>query len=180
MAGLAAAGAHPRAYPGAHPRAYLVAAREARALARRMAEWHGCCCEAMTDLGPRRGRARAAGQERRQCRLHARLSKEELADLTAAALEAGMSPTGYMTAVAISAARGEPLVLVDERRIAIEELANSRVQVVKVGVNLNQAVAALNATGRAPDVLGFAVRACAQTIAKMDALIVALHKELSK
>lgn len=58
------------------------------------------------------------------------------------------------------------------------ELAALRTAVVRVGTNLNQAVAALHATGEAPVWLGQVVEQCGRALAAIDDAASRLHRRL--
>ena len=105
----------------------------------------------------------------RSRRITVRLGEEELAAIALAAGRAGLTPTGYVAAVALAAARGTvpPAPLAAQR--ALQELVVVRAQVRRFGTNVNQAVAALNATGEAPEWLERAVAVAARAVARVDA-----------
>ncbi|HEU4422778.1 MAG TPA: hypothetical protein VFR67_09610 [Pilimelia sp.] len=58
------------------------------------------------------------------------------------------------------------------------ELFDARVAVVRIGTNLNQAVAALHATGEAPDWLPRVAAACERRMARLDAVIARVDRRL--
>ncbi len=95
-----------------------------------------------------------------------RLADEELAAIVLAAGRAGLTPTGYVGAVALAAARG---TVPSASRQAIVELVAARAAVRRFGGNVNQAVAALNSTGEAPEWLGQAVELSVRAVARVDA-----------
>ena len=96
---------------------------------------------------------RPAGRRSRQaakrlCRVEFALTEEEFAELDAAAARAGLARGAYAAHAALAIARGEisrPGVPVRE---ALAEVIRCAGLVRRVGVNLNQAVAKLNATGQ--------------------------------
>ncbi len=94
-----------------------------------------------------------------------RLADEELAAIELAAGRAGLTPTGFVGA----AASGSAGPAASESREALAELMAARAAVRRFGVNVNQAVAALNATGEAPDWLGQAVEATVRAVGRVDA-----------
>jgi len=102
-------------------------------------------------------------------RVTVRLGDEELAAIELAAGRVGLTPTGFVGAAAIAAARGSAGPAASESREALAELMAARAAVRRFGVNVNQAVAALNATGEAPDWLGQAVEAAARAVGRVDA-----------
>ncbi len=109
-------------------------------------------------------------------RVTVRLGDEELAAIEAAAGRAGLTPTGFVGAAALAAASGAAGPAAGESREALSELMAARAAVRRFGVNVNQAVAALNATGEAPDWLGQAVEATARAVARVDAAAEALMR----
>ena len=58
------------------------------------------------------------------------------------------------------------------------ELATLRTAVVRVGTNLNQAVAALHATGEAPVWLRHVVEQCGRALAAVDDAASRVHRRL--
>lgn len=92
-------------------------------------------------------RHRSHQRPRRDRRVLLRLSEEEYQDLAKAALGSGLTPTGFAAEAALAAA-GKPAA--GPLRLALVEYMQSRTQLRKVGVNLNQAVSQINATGAAP------------------------------
>jgi hypothetical protein len=103
----------------------------------------------MADGSPRRGkqgcrRARQADVPRLR-RVQFRLSDEEFTRLQAAARRAGLSLGAYAAQAVMDAISTHPGGLVREAMTALDHAA---VQVHRIGVNLNQAVAKLNATGQ--------------------------------
>ena len=80
--------------------------------------------------------------------MQVRFGEEEFAAIELAAGRAGLTPTGYVGAVALAASQS---------REALTELTAARAQVRRFGGNVNQAVAALNSTGETPQWLAQAV-----------------------
>jgi hypothetical protein len=62
--------------------------------------------------------------------------------------------------------------------VARVQLATLRTAVVRVGTNLNQAVAALNATGEAPVWLRQVVEQCGHALAAIDDTASRVHRRL--
>ncbi len=98
-----------------------------------------------------------------------RFAEEEFAVIALAAGRAGLTPTGYVGAVALAAARGTVPPVPSASRQALSELVAARAAVRRFGGNVNQAVAALNSTGEAPEWLGQAVELTARAVARVDA-----------
>ncbi len=97
-----------------------------------------------------------------------RFAEEEYAAVVLAAGRAGLTPTGYVAATALAAATGAVGPAPSETREALAELVAARVQVRRFGGNVNQAVAALNATGEAPVWLGQAVELASRAVRRVD------------
>lgn len=105
-------------------------------------------------ISQEQARQRPAGRRSRETakrprRVEFTLTEEEFGELDAAALRAGLSRGAYAAQAALTVARGKaggqagaPL------REALAELIRAAGLVRRVGVNLNQAVAKLNATGQ--------------------------------
>jgi uncharacterized protein (DUF1778 family) len=101
-------------------------------------------------------------------RVQLRLSEEEFAALAEAAREAGLTAAGFAAEAALAAARGEPVP--DHRRLRslLVELMAARTQVRRYGVNVNRAVAQLNANGGAPSWLERAAMGAQRGVARLD------------
>ena len=97
---------------------------------------------------------RPAGRRSRQAaarprRVEFTLTEQELTELDAAAGRAGLARGAYIAQAALATARGGPNQADAPLREALAELIRSAGLVRRAGVNLNQAVAKLNATGQA-------------------------------
>jgi hypothetical protein len=104
---------------------------------------------------PLRRRARQAVKRRRTVRFD--LSDQEFAELSAAADRAGLARGAFAAQVALLAARSGMAVADSPMREALGEFVRAAGLVRRIGVNLNQAVAKLNATGqRSSDLLPYA------------------------
>ncbi len=103
----------------------------------------------------------------------------ELASVRAAAQLAGLTPSGYVAAagLSLSGAGGAPASSVD--RALLAELLQGRTALRRYGVNLNQAVAALNSGVGAPVWLLQAVSGCARASERMDRASVELSRRLA-
>ena len=129
-----------------------------------------------------RGRDRTHRGPGRPNRLNARLSDAELAEIETAAEAAGMTATGFLTEAGLAAARGVPPATLDPMRESLAqlevELFDTRVTVGRIGTNLNQAVAALNATGTPPAWLERVAWLCEQRMLRVDAVISRIDRAL--
>lgn len=74
----------------------------------------------------------------------------ELAELELAARSEGLTVSAFAADKALAAARAVTSPAAGPLREVLADLVRATVQVQRVGTNLNQAVAALNATGQAP------------------------------
>lgn len=105
-----------------------------------------------------------------------------MAEIEAVAAAMGMTPTGYLAEAGLAAARGVPPSSLDPAREALAsllaELFDARVALGRVGTNLNQAVAALNATGQRPAWLEHAVVRCDRRIAALDEVVARIGRVL--
>ncbi len=106
---------------------------------------------------------------RRSRQVMARLDAEEFAAIELAAGRAGLTPTGYVGAVALVVARGTAPPSPSQTREVLAELMAARAQVRRFGGNVNQAVAALHATGEPPEWLAQAVAVTARAVRRVDA-----------
>ena len=102
----------------------------------------------------------------------------EVASVRAAAQLAGLTPTGYVAAagLALSGSGVAPATSAD--RALLAELLQGRTALGRYGVNLNQAVAALNSGMGAPVWLLQAVSGCVRASERMDRVTVALSRRL--
>ena len=92
------------------------------------------------------------------------LSDEEFGAVSAAAERAGLARGAYAAQVVLSAARGTGSPAESPLREALGELIRAAGLVRRIGVNLNQAVAKLNATGqRSGDLLPYAAESLRRT-----------------
>jgi hypothetical protein len=92
----------------------------------------------------RRSRQSAA----RPRRMEFSLTEEEFRDLDFAASQAGLARGAYAAEAALSVARGVACPVDSPLREALGEFIRAAGLVRRIGVNLNQAVAKLNATGQ--------------------------------
>lgn len=97
-----------------------------------------------------------------------RLSEDEYGEIAEAAEQAKMTPTGYAAEAALAVAKGEGVPDAPLLREALSELMHARAQVRRYAVNVNQAVAQLNASGKAPAWLTSAVQRTELAVATMD------------
>jgi hypothetical protein len=87
---------------------------------------------------------------RRPHRVEFTLTDEEFGELGAAAARAGLAKGAYAAEAALSVARGVRSPADSPLREALGEFVRTAGLVRRIGVNLNQAVAKLNATGQRP------------------------------
>ena len=98
-------------------------------------------------------RRRPAGRRSREAarrphRVEFTLTEEEFAALDAAAARAGLSRGAFAAQATLATARGTTTTAAAPFREALAELIRAAGLVRRAGVNLNQAVAKLNATGQ--------------------------------
>lgn len=96
------------------------------------------------------------------------LTSDELAELDEAAGRAGLARGAFAAEVALAAARGMQAKAGSPLREALVELISAAGLVRRVGTNLNQAVARLNATGQRGEDLLPAAHMCARVIRRLD------------
>ena len=114
-----------------------------------------------------------AGRRSRQAtpRLHLVkffLTDEELAELSDAASHAGLAKGAFAAEAALAIARGSAEPVGSSLRDALIELMRATGLVRRIGVNLNQAVARLNATGQRGEDLGPTAQMCNRVIRRLD------------
>lgn len=96
------------------------------------------------------------------------LTDEELADLDIAAGRSGLARGAFAAEAALAAARGTPSPASSLAREALVEMMTAAGLVRRIGTNLNQAVAKLNATGQRGEDLLPAAEFCARVIRRLD------------
>ncbi len=109
-------------------------------------------------------------------RLTIRLSAEELAEVADAAYKTGLTRSGFVAGSALRAARGVVLVAGEEQ--LPETVREATRALDDVGVNLNQAVRRLNATGTASESLAEAVEAVQEATDRVEAVATVLLRRL--
>lgn len=124
-------------------------------------------------------RRRSRSRENVHCkRVAISVDPGEHGELEAAAAQAGLTISAYVADAALRSARAAAVPLDLPLRDALADLIRATVQVQKVGVNLNQAVAKLNTTGRLPgDLLPYASLA-ARTLTRLDEVAARVSKHL--
>lgn len=133
-------------------------------------------------------RYRPRGETVRDQRLTPRFTDAELSQIKAAADAAQMTVTGFCALAALAVARRRPgdagragtaPAGVEELAELQRELFAARNAVNRTGVNLNQAVAALNSTGQPPVWLEHAVSRVVNAVAEVDTVVARIHRRLS-
>ncbi len=102
----------------------------------------------------------------------------EVASVRSAALLSGLTPTGYVAAAGLSSAGGGPGPSSSVDRAMLAELLQARTALGRFGVNVNQAVAALNSGDGAPVWLLAAVSGCVRSSERIDDVTVELARRL--
>jgi hypothetical protein len=125
----------------------------------------------------------------RERRINLRLDAAEHDEIVDAAGRLGITPSGFCAESALAAARGltPPGGLIPGTGITREELAQLQRKLFHAenlvniaGRNLNQAVAALNATGVAPNWLELAVRRHEQTAEVLESVVEEIDNRLRR
>jgi hypothetical protein len=106
------------------------------------------------------------------------LTEAEFAELQQAAGRAGLAKGAYAAEAALAAATGTATAPDAPFREALAELIVAAGLVRRIGVNLNQAVAKLNATGQRPGDLVPYAQACVRRVERLDAAAEQLRKVL--
>src|SRR5205809_4054137 len=96
------------------------------------------------------------------------LTEEEFEQVSASAAQSGMARGAFAAEATLAAARGESARASSPLREALVELMSAAGLVRRVGTNLNQAVARLNATGQRGDDLLPAAQFCVRVIRRLD------------
>ena len=125
-----------------------------------------------------RSRRRPREQAARPCTVRFGLTEAESAELEQAAGRAGLAKGAFAAEAALAAARGTATAPGALFQDALAELMRAAGLVRRIGVNLNQAVAKLNATGQSPgDLLPYA-QACMRRVDHLDAVADQLRKAI--
>jgi hypothetical protein len=122
---------------------------------------------------------RRARKSAKRCRrVEFSLTDEEFDDLNAAAVRAGLARGAYAAEAALSVARGVTCPAASPFREALGEFVRAAGLVRRIGMNLNQAIAKLNATGqRSGDLLPYAA-ACLRRAERLDAAAEEIRRKL--
>jgi len=96
------------------------------------------------------------------------LTEEEFEEVSASAAQSGMARGAFAAEATLAAARGVSARASSQLREALVELMSAAGLVRRVGTNLNQAVARLNATGQRGDDLLPAAQFCVRVIRRLD------------
>jgi sugar/nucleoside kinase (ribokinase family) len=124
------------------------------------------------------GSRRPRQQARRDRRVGFSLTGEEYALLEAAAGRAGRATAAYAAVAALMAAQGRSMEQDTLLHELLRELIRASGLVRRIGVNLNQAVAKLNATGqRSGDLAPYAAESCRRA-EHLDAIAEEIRKAL--
>jgi hypothetical protein len=96
------------------------------------------------------------------------LTEEEFDEVSAAAAQSGLARGAFAADVTLAAARGTQSKAGSPLREALVELIVAAGLVRRVGTNLNQAVARLNATGQRGDDLLPAAQFCVRVVRRLE------------
>ena len=96
------------------------------------------------------------------------LTEEEFEEVSAAAARSGLARGAFAAQMTLVAARGAQAQVGPPMREAFAELMTAAGLVRRIGTNLNQAVARLNATGQRGDDLLPAAQFCVRVIRRLD------------
>jgi hypothetical protein len=125
-----------------------------------------------------RSRRRPREQAARTYTVRFGLTEAESAELEQAAERAGLAKGAFAAEAALAAARGQAAAPDSLFQDALAELIRAAGLVRRIGVNLNQAVAKLNATGQLPGDLVPCARVCMRRAEHLDAVAEQLRKTL--
>ncbi len=98
------------------------------------------------------------------------LTLEEFGEVSQAAERAGVARGAYAADVTLAAARGVPDRTSSPLREVLGELMSAAGLVRRIGVNFNQAVAKLNATGQRGEDLLPSAQFCMRVVQRLDAV----------
>jgi hypothetical protein len=124
------------------------------------------------------GSRRARQETRLPLRVHFSLTEAEFAELEEAASRAGLARGAFAAQVVLAHVRGDAGGPEAPGRELLRELVRASVLVHRIGVNLNQAVKKLNATGqRSGDLLPYA-RESMRRVGHLDEVAEQVRKSL--
>lgn len=106
------------------------------------------------------------------------LTDEEYAVLGQAAERLGLAHGAYAAEAALAAARRVNPPMPDPLREALVELMRASNQVRRIGINLNQAVAALNSTGEVAGNLVPYAAACVRAVRRLDEIAESVRRRI--
>jgi hypothetical protein len=129
--------------------------------------------------GDRRCFRRPQDHSKRTRRVEVLLSEQEHAALVAAAEHARMARAAFVARAVHHAITGRERPEFTLLRELLTEVAKMAGQVARIGVNLNQAVAALHSTGQVPGNLLAYAAAAHRVLDRVDDLADELHRALS-
>jgi hypothetical protein len=129
--------------------------------------------------GGRRCFRRPQDKNKRTRRVEVLLSEQEHAALVAAAEHARMAKAAFVARALHHAITGRERPEFALLRELLTEVTKTAGRVNRIGVNLNQAVAALHSTGQMPHALLAYAAAADQILDKVDDLADQLHRALS-
>jgi hypothetical protein len=132
------------------------------------------------------GRPAAGSQSRRRpreeavraCTVRFGLTEAEFAELEQAAGRAGLAKGAFAAEAALAAARGTTTTPGAPFQDALAELLRAAGLVRRIGVNLNQAVTKLNATGQQSGELVPYAQACMRRVDHLDAVAEQLRRAI--
>jgi uncharacterized protein (DUF1778 family) len=127
--------------------------------------------------GTQHRRTRHQGTSRTR-RIAISVNQAEQEELELAAQAEALTPSAFVAEKALAAARRTLPQTTAPLREALADLARATAQVQKVGTNLNQAVAALNATGEAPGNLIQYARYATTIVEKIDQIVLRIRQHL--
>ncbi|SPT59203.1 hypothetical protein [Actinomadura madurae] len=125
----------------------------------------------------KRRNRRTRSEAKRRRVLYILLSDDEHAVVSRAAERERLATAAWAALTLLAAAAGKPRVENNELREVLQAVMQVRGQAHRIGVNLNQAVAALN-SGEVSATVHLYARAAAQTIRKLDDLADELRRRL--
>jgi len=125
-------------------------------------------------------RRRSRQSAKRPCTIRFALTDDEFHEIATAADRASQAKGAFAAQAALTAARNPAFPVEDPFRAALSEFMRAATLVRRIGVNLNQAVAKLNATGQSDAALLPYAQECLRRVQLLDEVAEEVRRRLRR